>query len=302
MNATQKAIHQEAVGLAGQYKRCQSRLIEILQKADAYKVFRALEYNSLFDYAVRGLGLSEGCACNLIQVSRKAKEVPELKRAIDSGELTVSKARRLAPVITPHNQASWIELAQQLPQRELERKVAEVRPECLVKERIKPVAAKRCMLVCGISQALEKKIQRAKDLLSQSQRASASLEQTLEAAVNLYLEKKDPVARAKRAAQHKKPPTKKGEEHGERQIARSGHPRPAIPAPIANAVRVRDGGQCTHRDATGRRCTSQRFVELHHLVPMALGGAHTVGNLTTLCFHHHRRIHEQLAGLLPRPG
>jgi len=38
-------------------------------------------------------------------------------------------------------------------------------------------------------------------------------------------------------------------------------------------------------------CRHATFVDVHHLVPRADGGAHTPENLITLCSAHHRAIH-----------
>jgi hypothetical protein len=65
----------------------------VLDEAERYKVYLRYGYNSLFQYAVQALGLSEGVAYNFINVGRAAREIPELKAEIASGALSVSKAR-----------------------------------------------------------------------------------------------------------------------------------------------------------------------------------------------------------------
>jgi hypothetical protein len=59
-----------------------------------------------------------------------------------------------------------------------------------------------------------------------------------------------------------------------------------IPPPLRRAVLRRDGARCT---VTG--CRHATFVDVHHLVPRADGGAHTPESLVTLCSSHHRAIH-----------
>jgi hypothetical protein len=49
----------------------------------------------------------------------------------------------------------------------------------------------------------------------------------------------------------------------------------AIPAAVRRAVFERDGGACAFVDAQGRRCGCTSGVELHHVVPFAMGGAHS---------------------------
>ena len=38
-------------------------------------------------------------------------------------------------------------------------------------------------------------------------------------------------------------------------------------------------------------CTSQRWLEIHHIVPVSQGGRDEISNLTTLCHAHHKQRH-----------
>ncbi len=75
--------------------------------------------------------MSEAQAVYLSKVAQKAKEVPLLKTAIEDGRLTLSKARRIVPVITQDNAEAWVEKAETLPQKALEKKVSEVNPHAV---------------------------------------------------------------------------------------------------------------------------------------------------------------------------
>jgi 5-methylcytosine-specific restriction endonuclease McrA len=61
---------------------------------------------------------------------------------------------------------------------------------------------------------------------------------------------------------------------------------PTVPAALARAVRIRDGG-CVFPG-----CTSKVWVDVHHIHFRAHGGGHSAANLATLCRAHHRLIHE----------
>jgi hypothetical protein len=52
--------------------------------------------------------------------------------------------------------------------------------------------------------------------------------------------------------------------------------RAPIPADIRSAVWQRDGGQCVE-------CGSTENLEFDHVIPVSMGGAHTVRNLQLLC-------------------
>ena len=59
-----------------------------------------------------------------------------------------------------------------------------------------------------------------------------------------------------------------------------------IPAVIRRAVWLRDGERCAYVGANGARCAATALLELHHHVPFAQGGPHTVDNIAVLCRAH----------------
>jgi len=60
----------------------------------------------------------------------------------------------------------------------------------------------------------------------------------------------------------------------------------AVPPALQRALRSRDGG-CSFPG-----CTHDRFVDAHHIRHWADGGDTSIDNLTLLCRHHHRLVHE----------
>lgn len=115
-------LHQHALDAARRFFQAESELLELIQKIDVCKGFRELGHTSLFSYAVGELKLSESVALNLINVARKAVQVPALKKEIQDGRLSVSKARKIVPVLTVQNQSEWIEKAKHFPRGLLRKK------------------------------------------------------------------------------------------------------------------------------------------------------------------------------------
>jgi hypothetical protein len=72
---------------------------------------------------------------------------------------------------------------------------------------------------------------------------------------------------------------------GSARASRQGQPSRYIPAAVRRAVWQRDHGQCTFV-GEGGRCTERAFLEFHHRVPFADGGAPTVENIALLCKVH----------------
>jgi hypothetical protein len=244
-------------------------------------------YPSLFVYAVSALKLSESLAYQFIGVARKSKEVPQLKAAVENGEITVSTARRVVSVINKTNQEDWLGKAKSLTQKTLEMEVAKENPKESIKERIRPVALERLEMRLGISQNLDRKLSRIKDLLSQKSQKSVSLEESIDAMADAFLEKHDPIQKAERLLARKV-----GLEKAE-PIDGSVHRR-KLPAKSIHVVNLRDQGRCVYVDSQGVRCGQSRWTQKHHVKLFSRGGNHDPENIRTLCFHHHRKTHEDL--------
>jgi 5-methylcytosine-specific restriction endonuclease McrA len=73
--------------------------------------------------------------------------------------------------------------------------------------------------------------------------------------------------------------------------------RVPIPAAIRQSVWQRDGGRCGYVDPKTRRaCGSTYFLELDHVVPVALGGLNVVENLRLRCRAHNQRAAIRIFG------
>ncbi len=304
------ALHDKALVLSKKYLETETLLLELLGQIDEQRVYLQLGYASLYVYCLKALGLSESQSYTMAAVSRKCREVPELKEAIETGKLTVSKAKRILPALQGECQASdWIEKAATLPQRQVEQEVAQRNPEKVFRERVRPVTVSQVELRCAVSFELEKKIERARQVLSQEKGKNVSFSELIEAMAEVFLEKRDPIEKAKRAKDRelKKTqlsprgrPSEKVPElpNGPLKLAvpaaRTGSrqgPDRFIPSKVKHAVQLRDSGRCRHLLPEGDRCESRQFLHFHHVVHFEDGGASTLENLILLCSNHHRRVH-----------
>jgi len=158
-----------------------------------------LGFVGMWDFLVKELHFSESQASYFKRVAQRARVVPALKEAVISGKISLSQARRIVGVIDETNASRWIEVAVSLKQKDLERKVSEESPRRKVREGIVPLGSALSKLTVVITVEEEAKLERARDLVSQSLQKPASYQQTLGTMVNFYLDKKDPVVRARRA-------------------------------------------------------------------------------------------------------
>jgi len=305
-------IHEEALAAAKNFASAEARLIATLIAVEEERVFLKFRCSSLFAYATEILGLSSPVTSNAITVARKSREVPALMREIQSGSIGISTAKKIASVLTPENQEEWLCKAKTLSCRKLEKAVATEKPEAPLPERAKYVSAKRLSLNLSVSEELLLKLRRVQDQISRSDGKSASIERALEVLVEDYLQRKDPVEKAKRVIAKKgfHSSTKPGESpkvtvHVNHSAEPSSAVKPSenrapIPAAVQHAVRLRDENRCQYPSSRGGVCAETRWVDLHHIKPVSQGGEHSVDNLITLCKAHHQEIHRQ--GVSIHPG
>jgi hypothetical protein len=225
--------------------------------------------------------------------------IPEIKVAIEQGELTLSAARRICSVISTENRDVWIERAKNLPQRELEKEIVKENPKAKVPDKLKPLAPETTELHCSISSEVEALIRKVQDLESKRQRRNCTLEMVFKEMATVYLEKKDPIRKSVRKSIEKHRNGSKDQalpQESFQPAAQNSKPQSGtrrIPNHILRTVNHRDKGRCVFVGETGHRCGQARFTEIHHIRPYSISGGHELENLATLCSVHRKAIHEE---------
>ena len=278
MFMTVEQIHSLATVRAKQFVSSAVLLLEVLEEVERNRVYLHFGYAGLWSYCVSGLKLSESDAGRFVSVIRT--KVPELKIAVLNGTLSLPKAARIAPLLTPGNQTQWIEKASQLTSRALEALVVKENPKAMPRERITPRQEDVFELKTPVSQKVLDQLQALKDILSQKLRRPATTEEVLAFAFSETLKRHDPVQRAERNS-GKLPSTLKVIPQGRIRHSNA----------VRHEVNLRDQSQCTAILPDGTRCLEKRFLDIHHKVPLSEGGSNHPSNLTLLCNGHHRSHH-----------
>lgn len=313
-------MHEKAKTCARNFLQSEKELLSTLIEMDKRRIFRELGYTGVFNYCLKALFFSESQAGYFSGIVKKVREVPELKVAIDNNKLSVSKARRIIPVITPETHQQWIDKAATLTQKELEKEVAAKNTK-VVRETLKPVSQTRYELKLGIGEKLQADWKRVQDLVSKKKKANLSMEEVFGHVVLYFLDREDPVKKAERALAANsctghnaetpltkvpdvqpaamlvhKPQAKTGPVHKSLNGVSSATVSKSdvtgrltgrkLPAYIVHQINLRDKGKC---QVIG--CQNSRFVELHHMHPFSQGGEHSLLNVRTLCSQHHAMLH-----------
>ncbi|USN48327.1 MAG: HNH endonuclease [Pseudobdellovibrionaceae bacterium] len=292
-----RSIQKQAEAAVSHLQQSEINLIQTLQLVEDNMVHRWCGYNSLFEYAVQCLRLSRAQSYMYVGLAKATRQYKKLESALVNQRVTPSKAARILSVITTDNEQEWVLKAASLPKTQLEKEVAKINPKKVPGERSHYLTSNVIEMKTPVSEDVYKKLVQVQDLLSSSTGLAVSLETVFEKMADLFLQKNDPVEKAKRR-----------QDKGKLSIQTS-YPaitamgdRLPIPKEIEHQVNLRDQRQCQHRYPSGEKCKSRRWLHLHHRVPVSLGGEHSANNLMTLCPAHHELAHLLLEeqGQLPK--
>ena len=304
-------IHVNAVAAVDRLKASEADLLVNLQKVRQSRAFEFMGYKNIYLYAVHALKLSEGQAYAFTAVAKAAAQLPELQSAIIEGEISVSMAKRVLPVINESNEEKWVHDLKTKTKREIEKEVAKENPRSAMPDQAKYVTEDLMEMRFGISEENYQILLRSQDLCSQAMGRMVSMEETLVHLACEFNQRKDPVEKAARAQER----TKKAEltkativqnDHAINKLENQAEvlclgiksaPNLRLkPAVVYHAVNLRDKGRCQAKMPNGKICGDAKWIDVHHVIEVADDGPTTPENLITLCRAHHRMWHDLAKG------
>ena len=301
-----------------------AQLIALLTAVDVRKLYLAQGCSSLYTYCTQVLHLSEHAAYARIEAARAARDFPLVLEGLENGSLTLTAVCLLKPILTAANHVGILDAAAHKSRLDLERLVATLRPQAdaaavirkltasysgtpaeggveteatatgnateatamngaaqptgmgpvgaPVDDRamIKPIAPERYRIQLTISGEAHDNLRRVQNLV-RYRSPYGDLSAIFERAIALLL---DRTLRTKAAIT----------DRARSMAVTTTHTRP-IPAAVRRAVWERDSGRCAFKGAL-MRCTETRNLEYHHVIPFAVGGETSVGNLELRCRAH----------------
>ena len=147
-------------------------------------------------------------------------------------------------------------------------------------DRLTPLSAERIKFQFTGSEALRKKLQRARELLRHKY-PSGQLEDIFDEALEALLDKKDPERQlARKTSRRDQITTEKTSD---------AKPSRYIPQAVKDKVWSRDHGCCQYVSPDGARCQERGGLEYDHIRPWALNGSSTdPANIRLLCRTHNQ--------------
>jgi hypothetical protein len=295
-------------------ERCATAaLIRALAELDERRLYLAEGFSSLFCYCTQVLHLSEHAAYGRIEAARCARKFPNVLALLEEGTVTLTTITLLAPHLTEDNCIRVLDLARHKSKRDVECIVAELRPAPDVPARMRrlptvptaaapmpnlmraevplattehhrpvvasahrpiiaPLAPERFRIQLTVSRETHDRLRRAQDLLRHAI-PNGDPAEVIGRALSLLVERleRDKCASTSSARALPSSETMAGSRH--------------VPAAVRREVWARDDGQCAFVGSRGR-CAERGFLEFHHVVPFATGGAPDAENIELRCRAH----------------
>ena len=314
------ALLDEVKRLTAGERHATARLIAALGELDARRLYLGEGCSSLFTYCTQVLHLSEHAAYLRIEAARAARRWPDILGLLADGALHLTAVGLLAPHLTLENHERVLAAARHKSKREIEELVATVRPLPAVPSTVRKLAVPKTptspalvghsspdpagpcsvLVTAAIESApptpeLRKLVAEVKPLAPERYKVqftvSRQTHEQLREAQNLLRHRipgGDVGAIFERALTvlltqlHR---TRHALVDRPRLTSRSSGAGRHVPAAVKRAVWERDSGQCAFTGAAGR-CAERGFLEYHHVVPFADGGATSADNLELRCRAH----------------
>ena len=323
MNFVQSLSDEELIrsleGAASHERGATVQLIALLAEMDLRRLFLEQGHSSLFVYCTKCLHLSEHAAYGRIEAARAAQKFPRILEKLADGSITLTTICLLSNHLTQENHERLLESATHKTRRDVEELVAALHPMPAVPSTVRklpqpkvltlapletkaeppmpspeanstasstgaepsllrspappivrPLAPARYKVQFSIGRETHQKLRQLQDLLRHSV-PTGDVAEIFDRALTLLLKE---VNRKKLAA-----------------VDRPRHPNAInptnrhVPAAVKREVWKRDQGRCRFVGTKGR-CEERGFLEFHHVIPFAVGGRTTAGNLQLRCRAH----------------
>jgi len=303
-------IHQFEM-LAGIEHGATIKMLHFINDLERRKTFLELGYSSVFDFCVRR-----------IQAARCCRRYPEFFSYLRDREVCIMTLAMIEGIITDDNHDEIVKRVRGASRREVERLISEYRPAAALRDRIRyvhvPLPQPRDLNTALLDRACQQAIpelyrdripavekvfvqfladeefltlfEEVRGLMGSH--AFESFADVMKAVLREYRERHSPAARKQRRDERKRATSPDSHRWECEDTTKSRHIRDEV----ADAVRARDGGQCTFVSADGIRCQCRKGLEVDHIRPFANGGKSDLSNLRLLCGGHNRLAAERTMG------
>ncbi len=309
LEAVEHCIHVASAGAGIRHRA----LAFYLQEVDCRALYQLRGFRTTAQYAASRFNIARREARDLLAVGRALLELPVIDQAFAGGVVCWSKVRELAKVASPQHEAKWLERAKALHIDELILEVRLAKPGAPPRDRDdrKGLPEPRLWIHIQVPPDVFAKWEQSKKKVSDESRRPLKESECFDAMCDLTLghggdsliESGAPAYcvvmnddAGVKTVESDDGPLPVNDTTAEMIACDCGciHPNKAdaesdrrVPIALRRRVLARDGLRC-------RCCGSRHRKQIHHIIPVSLGGRTVIENLITLCRTCHSLIHAEL--------
>lgn len=295
-------------------------VVEHLIEIEKRRAYVELGYPNAIDWLVRHHKMSESSAWRRVNAARAIESTPQSVQKIESGVLNIStlakthsvlrnEEKRRGEKISAQDKAKLILEIESKTLRETEITLAQKFPDQPKREVVSAIDGDSFRAHVTLTQAQLLKVRRVREILSH-RTPNASLAEILDAALDEFLKRKDPLLKTMKA-RGSTPAIARGASDavtrqvggawlGETALGETLLSEPAVGSAVpacrdrrrpklslANSLLRITNAQCAFvSELTGIKCASKVRLQLDHIQPWARGGPTTAKNLRVYCQSH----------------
>lgn len=192
-------------------RRITREILDHINEVARRRLYADLGFSSIFDWLVKDLGYSESAAYRRMQAARVLQAVPEAAAKIESGALgltvlskvqTLIRAdeKRTGERISIQEKSEILSKVESCSGREAEHRLAQHFPEVAARfpdglasqEKVRAISEDQVNVQVTLTREQFEKLKRIQELLSHTHGSSSHAE-AFDAAMDVFLEKKDPL-------------------------------------------------------------------------------------------------------------
>lgn len=279
----QREAHEHALSTSRRLRKDGWEAIAALQRVIKTGAHEALKYKNIFIYSRKALSLTREEAYMYKAVAERALELPALQKILREQKLSVNLAGRMMSTINKDNADALITFALTHTQEELNAEVARLNPKAKKRASVRYISGEEGRVAFDAKKVDIENARRGQALMA------TDMGEAYAKAMAFWLEHHDPVRRAQRAKAKKDVKAAGAVSNRKSDPKKQKYPS----AEQIHEVVLRDEGRCTEVDDSGTRCNDDRWLQVHHIVPLSEGGTNEPSNLRMLCAAHHAMLHKK---------
>ncbi|MCE3013281.1 MAG: hypothetical protein LW878_09475, partial [Proteobacteria bacterium] len=194
--------------LVKEERRITREVLDHINEVARRRLYADLGFSSIFDWLVKDLGYSESAAYRRMQAARILQAVPEAGGKLESGALGLTMLSKVQTLIRADEKRSGQKMSIQEKSeiltkvescsgREVEFRLAQHFPEVAAapNEKVRAISEDQVSMQVTFTRVQFEKLKRIQELLSHTHLGSSNAE-LLDAAMDVFLEKKDPLRKS----------------------------------------------------------------------------------------------------------